>query len=444
MHLLCVGISHHTAPVAVREKLALDAGGIDDLLRRVHDQHPTAEAAAVSTCNRLEIYIARPLHGHPRLEQVIALLADRCRIDPAQLGEALYHRDNEAAVRHLFRVAGGLDSMVLGENQIVGQVKAAYDAARRAGTCGRVLHRLFQGAMAASKQVRATTGIGAGRLSVASAAVDFARHLFADLHDKTVLAIGAGRMVELTLRHFVDERPKTLLVANRSPDAARALAAQYGGEARSLDQLDNLLTEADVVISSTGSDRPIACAAQVGRLVHRRGFRPLFVIDIALPRDFEPAVGDLANVYLYNLDDLQQVVEANQSQRSGEVRQAEAIIEQAVASCYTQVQTDDFGNLVRRLRRELDAVCRAEAERAGRKLQHADPAEQQRIVDELAHRLVNKILHRPLSALGKGTPQQAALYATALRRVFDLGAVEDLAPPESPGQSTPPTNEEQP
>lgn len=430
MHVLCVGISHHTAPVSVRERLAALGRDAAGLLRGLRTEYPQSEFALLSTCNRVEFYIARPLHGHPRVEQIARLLARHSQVDSAALAPCLYHHDNEQAVGHLFRVASGLDSMVLGEHQIVTQIKQAYEQAQQVQTCGKTLHQLFQGALATSKQVRTSTDIGAGRLSVASAAVDFASHLFEDVRRKTVLTIGAGKMAELTLQHFMAQEPDQLLVANRSPDAAKDLAARYGGQAHGLDELDELLTAADVVISSTAAAEPIATARQVRQLLGARGMRPLFIIDIALPRDFEPAVADLANVYLYNLDDLQRVVAETRHLRHGEVDRALAMVEQAVATCYAQVQSEDFGDLVRLLRRQMSDMAAAEAERAGNRLHGATPADQKRIIDELAERLVNKMLHKPLSALGRGTAQQAALHAAALRRVFDLDAAEDLAEPE--------------
>jgi glutamyl-tRNA reductase len=430
MHVLCVGISHHTAPVAVREKLAAIGRDAAGLLRRLRAEYDHSEFALLSTCNRVEFYIARPLHGHPRVQQVARFIAEHSRLDPSELAPCLYHHDNEQAVSHLFRVASGLDSMVLGEHQIVTQIKQAYEQAQQVQTCGKTLHQVFQAALATSKQVRTTTGIGAGRLSVASAAVDFASHLFEDVRQKTVVTIGAGKMAELTLQHFMAQEPHQLHVANRSIAAAEELAARYGGQAHGLDALDDLLTAADIVISSTAAAEPIATARRVRQLVSARSLRPLFIIDIALPRDFEPAVANLANVYLYNLDDLQRVVAETQTLRNGEVDKARAVVEQAVATCYAQVQSEDFGDLVRELRRRMGDMAAAEAERAGNRLNGATPEDQQRIIEELAERLVNKMLHKPLSALGRGTAQQAALHAAALRRVFDLDAGEDLATPE--------------
>ncbi len=436
MHLICVGISHHTAPLALREKLAMNRPQVDAALADLRDRYPDAELAILSTCNRTEVYAARPLHGHPRIEQVVQWLAHRHGVEPAELAPCLYHHDNERAIRHLFRVASGLDSMVVGESQIVQQVKQAYDAAQAAETAGRAVHRIFQAALSTSKRVRTQTSIGEGRLSVAGAAVEFARHLFDSLADKTVLAIGAGKMAELTVRHFQSLCPGRLIVVNRSAERAGELARRLDAEPIGLDRLDEALAAADVVISSTGSAEPILTRDRFKPLLKRRRFRPMFLIDIALPRDIEPSVGELANVYLYDLDDLQRAVAANQSDRHGAVAECEAMVEQAVGECYALVQTGDVSELIRRLRRQLHHLGEAESERTLHKLLDADPADFDRIVREHSQRLVNKILHKPLMELGRGGSQTAALYASALRRLFDLGDTEDLNPPERTGPAS--------
>lgn len=432
MHLLCVGLSHQTAPVALREKVAFNDAAAEAALRDLQNLFPGAEIALLSTCNRTEFYIARPLHAHPRVEEIIGYVADARGVTMDQLAEVIVHNDNERTVRHLMRVAGGLESMVLGEYQILAQVKHAYDLAQRCGTVGKVLHKVFQSALATAKRVRNETRIGAGRTSVSSAAVDFARHLFHRFDDKTLLCIGAGKMTELTLQHFLELRPKGVMICNRSMDKARLLAEQYHGEAVEYAQLDDHLVAADLVITSTGSQEPIVTAAQFKGLLKRRRFRPLIIIDIAVPRDFEAEVGDLANVYLYNLDDLQRAIAEGMSQRSGEVAACELIIEQAVAECYDSVQSVDFADLIRQLRHQLQEIGEMEAGRTLNKLRTADPAEYERIVAEHTNRLINKILHRPLSELGRSGSTQAAMYATALRRVFELEGPsgEDLARPE--------------
>jgi len=430
MHIVCVGISHQTAPLALRERLAMSREQGEALLNDLHERYPNAELAVLSTCNRTEFYVARPLHGHPRIEQLVDYIAARHGVEPDALHDALYHFDNERAIRHLFRVACGLDSMVVGEQQIVGQLKEAYDAAQRAETAGRSVHRMFQLALATSKRVRTQTGIDAGRNSVAGAAVEFAQHLFDSVADKTVLMIGAGEMASLTLDRFAAMNPKRMWIANRSFDRAAALAEQHGAEAVAFEALADRLAETDVVISSTGSREPIVTAKQFRKIIKRRKYRPTFIVDIAVPRDFDPAVRDLANVYLFDLDDLQKAVSDAATERADSLSDAETLVEQAVGECYALVQTGDVSDLIRRLRRQIHRIGEAETQRTINRLATADPKDYQRLLDEHTERLVNKILHKPMRELGQNGSKQAALYATAIRRLFSIDE-EDLSEPES-------------
>ncbi len=440
MHIVCVGISHRTAGVALRERLALGPNAIDDILADLRTRYPQAEVAVLSTCNRTEVYVARPLHGHPRIEQLVEYLAHRHRIEPQELGEVLYHYDNERAIRHLFRVAGGLDSMVLGEDQILGQVRQAYDATQRAETAGRTVHRMFQLALGVGKRIRSRTELGTMRRSVAAAAVQFARHLFESMHDKTVLAIGAGETMKLTAQHFADLRPGRLVLCNRSPGAAARLAERFRGEVATFDDLDRQLVQADVVITATAASEPILTTRQFKRILRRRQYRPMFVLDLAVPRDVEEAVGDLANVYLFDMDAMQRAVAQQNQATATTLSEAESIVEQAVGECYALVQQGDLSDLVRRLRRQLHRLGDEQNQRTVNKLLTADSDDYERLVTEHTQRLVNRILHAPLSQLG-GDSRQAALYATALRRLFELDD-EDLTLPESTRpdaqQSSPP------
>jgi len=430
MHLICAGISHHTASVALREKLAMNAEQAAAALRDLRATYPHSEMVLLSTCNRTELYIARPLHGHPRLEEMLEFLADRRSVPADELAAAAYHHDNEKAIRHLMRVASGLDSMVLGENQILGQVKSAYELAQRERTAGKVLHKIFQASLSLGKKVRSQTAIGAGRRSVSSVAVDFARHLFYRFDDKTVVVIGAGKMTELTLLQFMELRPAKLYVCNRTRERAQPLAEQYGGQVAGFDQLEQLLVDADVVITSTGSPEPIVTEAMFRPLIKRRRFRPLFLIDMAVPRDVEQSIGDMANVYLYNMDDLQRALSDDHALRNGQVSEVEALVEPAVAECYASVQQGDFADLIRQLRSQLHEIGKAESQRTLNKLIAADPDNIQAIIEEHTHRMVNKILHRPISELGRGRSDAAAMYATALRRLFELDVEEDMDHPE--------------
>ncbi|QNN22792.1 glutamyl-tRNA reductase [Planctomycetales bacterium ZRK34] len=430
MHLICVGLSHQTASVALREKLAMNEAAAAQTLRELKALYPNAEMTLLSTCNRTELYVARPLHGHPRIDSVLSYFADSRNLPADELATAAYHHDNEKAIRHLFRVSSGLDSMVLGENQIIGQVRAAYELAKQEQAVGKVLHKVFQSALATGKRVRTQTLLGAGRRSVSSVAVDFARHLYYRFDDKTVLVIGAGKMTDLTLAQFMALKPEKLIVCNRTIERALPLAAKYGGEARPFEQLDEALIEADVVITSTGATEPIVTAERFKPLIKKRRFRPLFVIDMAVPRDFSEAVGELANVYLYNMDDLQRALADDHAARSEQISAAEAILEPIVMECYTAVQQNDFADLIRKLRDQLHEIGQAESGRTVNKLRGADPSMLQPIIEEHTHRVVNKILHRPISELGRGRSDAAAMYATALRRLFELDDEEDMDQPE--------------
>lgn len=429
MHLICVGISHHTAPVALRERLALPRRRADQLLTDLAQRFDQAELAVLSTCNRTELYVARPLHGHPRIEELVDELCTMAGASADELMPVIYHYDNERAIRHLFKVTAGLDSMVVGENQIVSQVKEAYDAAQRAETAGRAIHRVFQLALATSKRVRNATGVGEGRVSVAGVAVEFAGHLFETLCGKRVLAVGAGEMSELAIRAFAAQGATELVTTSRTLANAEQLADRAGGVARPFDDLAAHLAGADVVITSTGADEPIVNAAMMKRVMKRRRHRPIFVIDLAVPRDFDPAAGDLANVFLFNLDDLHRAVGTHTAARGEAIGEAESIIEQAVGEAYALIQSGDVNDMIRRLRRQLHGFGQAESQRTLSKLAGADSEEFDRILAEHTHRLINKILHRPISELNRGTSAQAALYAAALRRLFDADA-EDLELPE--------------
>jgi len=431
MRIVMVGVNHRTAGVTLRERLAGGAG-VDPAgtLRSLQHAHPGVESVLISTCNRTELYVARPVNAEPGMDALRWFLAEAGGVDVEQLTAASIQREQEPAVRHLFRVAAGLDSMVLGEPQILGQVKRAYEAAAEAETVGSVLHQVFQQALATGKQVRQGTGIGTGRVSVGSVAVDFARQIFEAISDKQVLSIGIGEITKPMLRHLLGQSPKRVWLVNRTPDAATRLAealelGSSRGGARPWEQMEELLVSADIVITATGSDQPILTEGGLKPILRRRRHRPLFVVDLALPRDVEPAVGSMTNVFLYNIDDLQAAIEANQDQRAGEVQAGEQYVGEAVQACMARVQHQDLGQLVRQLRQQLHAVGEVEQQRTDRKLAahagEADPQALREIVDEHTHRVINKILHMPLSQLDDRTGEAPlGFYAAALRRLFDL------------------------
>ncbi|HEX7009859.1 MAG TPA: glutamyl-tRNA reductase [Phycisphaeraceae bacterium] len=431
MRIVLVGINHRTAPVELRERLALAQDERPAVLDELRRRYPSAEGVLLSTCNRTELYVARPVHEPPSADELRHFLAWCGRIDPPDLLSAIsIHREQEQAVHHLFRVCCGLDSLVLGEPQILGQVKRAYEQAVNQGVVGPVLHRVFQQALAAAKQVRTRTGIGAGRVSVGSVAVDFARQVFEDFTDKTVLGIGAGEMAKAAMKHLLGVSPQRLWVVSRSLDRAAALAQSLGltapqGGARPWEDLDQAIVEADIIITGTGSREPVLSHERLKPLQKQRRNRPLFIIDIAVPRDVDPQVGSLNNVYLYNIDDLIAVADQGLQQRRQQAQQCETYLNSAVAECMRQIQHRDIGRLVRQLRQRLHELGRLEQQRTSRKLQSlaggpSNPA-MEALLEEHTHRLINKILHLPLSQLDRA-PSAAALgfHAAALRKLFAL------------------------
>jgi glutamyl-tRNA reductase len=451
MRVLMIGVNHRTASVETRERLAFSGAAVDELLEAFCGTYPNAEAVLLSTCNRTEFYIARASHEAPSVEEMVAFLGGRSQLSREAVASALFHAEGDAAVEHLLRVACGLDSMVLGEPQILGQVKRAYEQSNRNESVGPVLHKCFQHAIAGAKAIRTQTGIDAGRLSVGSVAVDFARQIFETFGDKNVLAIGAGDMAKVTLRHLLELGPRKLVVANRTPARAQGLVEMLGisegkGRAASLENLSELLVEADIVVSSTGAPEPIITQGLLKPVMKSRRSRPLFLIDIAMPRDVASDVQSLENVYAYNLDDLQQVVSETLGARGEQVKACEALIKESAQKCLTQLQHRDVGQVIRSLRNKLHAVGEAEMVRTGRKLANqaagASPEELARILEEHNHRLINKILHIPLSKLDTSDHQAPiGYYAAALKKLFELeeagraeggldGATQEVKTPE--------------
>ncbi len=445
MRVMMLGINHRTAPLALREKLAIGEAALPGTLARLTSAFPEAECVVLSTCNRTELYVARPVHSPPSGDDLRRFLASHCAMDEAALGGAMLLREQDQAVGHLFHVAAGLDSMILGETQVLGQVRRAYEAAATAGTAGRVLHQVFQQAIASAKRLHATTGISAGRQSVGSVGVEFIRQVFETLEDKTVLCIGAGEVGKVVLQHALRLHPGKVLLVNRTAERAVELAerlrleASRGG-ARPWEALPDLLIEADVVLACTGATEPIVTAKQLKPWLRKRRGRPLFMLDAALPRDLDPAIGGLSNVYLYNLDDLRPVIERTLEGRRDEIDRCRAQVRGAAAACMNAVQHQDIGRLIRALRQRLHNFGDAERRRTARKLgEVVDPhlvGEVEALLDEHTRRLINKVLHLPLSQLDHHDPEAPlGFYAAALRRLFDL---DDMEPDD--GETDAPPN----
>ena len=420
--LLLLGLNHSTAPLDVRERLAFSVPQRDAAIAAFRQRFPEAEAVLVSTCNRVELYAARAIHAQPRPEQIIEFFSTFHSIPADSFQSHLYQKADQEAVHHLFSVVASLDSMVVGETQILGQVREAYDAAKASAATGSLLNPLFQRALAVGKQVMHETSIGEGRLSIASVAVDYARRIFDRFQDKTVLNIGAGKMATLVLKHFQELRPRSLLICNRDPEKAIALAGRFGGTPAPFEQLSEHLVAADIVVSSTGSSDPIITRKQFEGLLRPRRYRPIFLIDIALPRDIEASVGELENVYLYNIDDLQQVVAQTQVHRRDALDAARALVAKQVEEFFAWARARELGPVIEQLSRRYHRIAQEEVGRTLHKLPNITDVEKGHL-EELARRLVNKLLNDPIQTLRKGDATHGATvqYLRAMEKLFRLG-----------------------
>jgi glutamyl-tRNA reductase len=447
MRLLLLGLNHTTAPLDVRERLAFDAKRRDAAVAAFKGRFPASEAVLLSTCNRVELYVGREGHGHPSARDVVEFLSSIHSVPASAFDQHLYQKTDRDVVDHLFNVASSLDSMVLGETQILGQVREAYDAARAAGAAGPMLNPLFQRAVAVGKQVLRETPIAGGRLSVASVAVDYAKQIFEHFADKTVLCVGAGKMAALVLQSIAALAPKRILVCNRSIGRAEPLAAKFAGEAVTLDRLGEHLVAADIVVSSTGASEPVITRGLFEPLLRRRRYRPIFLVDIAVPRDVDPAVGKLDSVFLYNLDDLQQVVLSTQTQRGGAVESARQIVARQVEEFLLWHRQRELGPTIDRLYKHYHALAQEEVARTLGKLPNVSESEKAHL-EELARRLVNKLLHAPLRTLKQSDSPHVGVsgaYVHAVERLFglapsapesdDLEALPSELPPPPDGEA---------
>lgn len=421
MELRVVGCSHHTAPLEVREKLAFGPQETREALLAWKEAWGPSEAVLLSTCNRVEFYVASDVYPIPTKAEIIEFVTKQRGQDPKNWENHFYQLDMQEAVRHLFRVTAGLDSMVLGEPQILNQVKQAYQMAVELGLVGGLLHQTFQYALKAARRVAAETSIQQRRVSIPSIAVaDFARAIFERFDDKLTLVIGAGEMAEETLLYLREKGARRVMIINRHLERATELAARWHGEARPWDQLWQVLREADVVISTTGSPEPIVLRKQLAPLIAARPSRPLFILDLAVPRDFEPTIATLPGVFLYCLDDLQEVCQKNREARDRELPQAYAIIEHESESLVAALYRRAAAPVIQKLRAEWDAIKEEEYRRLLQRFPDLDPqvkSEIQRSLD----RLVAKLLHPPLASLHEhsrsNTPHD---LLEALRKLFRL------------------------
>lgn len=399
MNVQVLGCSHHNAPLAVREQLAFNSEQVCSALRDLRKEFPGVEAVLLSTCNRVELYAACENGESPSRRQIAEFLARRRALDPAVVFENLYERVGHEAVRHLFIVACSLDSMVVGEPQILSQVKQAYMLATRQEAIGPLTHAVFQSALKVARRVASETTIHQRRVSIPSVAVvDFAQQIFERFDDKQTLVIGAGEMAEETLRCLRQRGAGRVTIVNRSTERAEELSQRWEGQTRPWSELIEAIADADMVVSTTGAAEPIITRAQFHRVEAARHGRPLFILDLAVPRDFDPAIGDRPGVYLYALDDLQQVCQQNRRDRDRELPTAMKIIETETEKFVAQLHHRTVGPIVARLRRDWETTKEAELQRLLNKLPALD-AQSRGEIECSFDRLVNKLLHPPMESL---------------------------------------------
>jgi glutamyl-tRNA reductase len=415
--IVVVGLSHQTAPLAVREALAFPRNRLGEALERAQEEAGLSEAMILSTCNRVEVYGRAPEPVVQHVAEFFARFHDR-RLD--ELGSLLYRLEGEPAVRHAFRVAASLDSMVLGESQILGQVKQAYQAAEEAGALGSVLNALRNRSIAAAKRARTETALGRNAVSVSHVAVELARKIFGDLRDRSVLLVGAGKMSELAARQMVRGGARATVLGGRTLEKAEQLAATLGGQAAPLEALRSSMAEVDVVISGTGAPGLVVRREDVEAAQAERRSRPLFLIDIAVPRDIEPEAGKVKGVFLYDLDDLRSVSEANLRERRKEAASAEAIVDQEIGAFLEWRRSLDVVPLLVELRSRADEIRRAEVDKARRRLGPLTP-EQEKALDAATSGIVNKLLHSPTVELKKmASNRHHTEHVGLIRKLFGL------------------------
>ena len=424
--LFVVGISWRTAKVEIREKLAFRDEELADTLRAMKAELPeVTEALLVSTCNRVEVYgVAKP--GHDATSAVRRFLAEKRGQKPADIADVIYDHRGGAAVRHIFRVSSALDSLVLGEAQILGQLKQAYAVAGTAGSSGPVLGRCLERAFGVAKRVRSETAIARGASNVSTVAVDLAERVFGDLRGKSVLVVGAGKMSTLAARHLYANGAQHIVVTNRSPAKAEALAAAIDGIAKPWEDLAELLAAADVVISSTGAREPILTKPLFKKVTKARRYRQMVVIDIAVPRDAEPAIGKLENVFLYDIDDLEKVVASNLAERAKAADHAGRIVEHEASQFEHWLRSQGVVPTIRALRQKFAQVADAEVQKALDQLARKEhtPAQQRELLQRVVQLVVNKLLHQPTTALREATGDEATVRAEVLCELFDLQPVD--------------------
>jgi glutamyl-tRNA reductase len=417
MTLSIIGVNYKTAPIELRERIAISREELPETTRALADVPGVNECMIVSTCNRVELLAAV---DSPQID-LAAFLHRHFGLDPALLAPHIYREDDQEAVNHLFRVAASLDSMVVGEPQILGQVKEAFAVARASGTVGGQLEHLLQSAFAAAKKVRTETEIGSNSVSIASVAVDLARKIFGSLQGRTVFLVGAGKMSALAARHLVQQGAGAILVTNRTLERARSMAAPFKGRVIPFESIYEAASEADIVISSTGAPHPIFRKEHGQAFLHRRRNRPMFFIDIAVPRDVDPEMNKLDGIFVYDIDDLQQVAAAHMEERSREASDAESLIASEVARFEQRQRTVNVAPAIVSLQAQAEEIRQAELHRFHARLSSFSE-EQIAAVEALTRGLVNKFLHPPMTALKQAAREGDSARLDALCDTWALPA----------------------
>ena len=422
MRVLCIGISHKTASVHLRERMMFDPGMLGTALGHLGRRWPECEFLALSTCNRTELYAARAVHGHPREQELRQLLGEMHSVGLHEYEACIYTLADDEAARHLFSVAAGLDSLVPGEVQITSQIKEAYAAAVAAGTARSVMNDLFQCALHVAKHARNETDIAAGKVSVASVAIDCVAELFGTLEGKCVLSVGAGKMNDLMLKHAQRLGPRQVVVANRSAAKAQQLAKAHKASAAPLAELPALLNEADVLLTSTAAKEPIITRSMVEAAMKHRPMRPMLIVDIAVPRDVEESVRAVKHVHLFNIDDLKGVVDKTLADRNVHQAGVRKIIDVHVQEFMEALRVRGVAPAIDALYRRMKDIADEELAEAGRKFSsHPDAKEDALILQRALHRTIRRILHPAAANLRKSAASgDARADLAAIRKLFDL------------------------
>ena len=419
VNLILVGVNHKTTPVEIREKLAFTKGKIEESVDRLFNFPDIIEHTILSTCNRVEIY-ARANCQDSAIKAIKQFICDFHEVSPVELEDHFYSYRNEEAVEHLFRVSSSLDSMILGEAQILGQVKDAYSLAKDLRSTGLVLNQLFEKAFSIAKKVREETGIAERSVSISSAAVELAQKIFDDLENRTVMLVGTGEMAELAAKHLISYGVKTVYVTSRTYDRAANLARTLNGSALDFEAFKNELHRADIVITSTSASNFIIKKEMVEKAIHERKNKPIFFIDIAVPRDIEPDINDLENVYLYDIDDLHVVVSANMKEREKEAENAMNFISQEVTKFNNWVGTLDAVPTIVEIRKKAENIRMQEIEKTLKKVSYLSE-DDKKLLRQMSSSIVNKILHKPTIKLKqKAQSEDGHVYLKAIRHLFHL------------------------